>query len=89
MPFPYHFTHVCGIEDMTIHLTPRSAISKGLAITDITEKGFVIEELFSGKGNYGVFWEATGIRKGFEDYQVARQKSELQAAPIPPSIINQ
>lgn len=88
VPFPEHFTYVCGIEDMTIQLTPRSSVSKGLAITEITEKGFLIEELFSGKGNYGVFWEAKGVRKGFEDYQVVRQKAQLQAAPISPFLHN-
>lgn len=74
--FPDHFLKVATLKGLTITLTPNSADSKGLAAVDRTANGFVIRELFHGTGNYTVDWEAKSIRKGFEDYEVIRQKKE-------------
>ncbi|HNR08374.1 MAG TPA: hypothetical protein PKM27_13735 [Saprospiraceae bacterium] len=82
IPFPDHFKFVCSPDDLTIQLTPRSAKSRGLAVTEITKEGFRIEELMEGAGNYEFFWEVKGTRKGFEDYQVIRPKSEVMPVPF-------
>lgn len=80
--FPDHFIHVCGPESLTVQLTPRSKDSKGLAVTSIDTGGFWVEELGQGKGNYAFFWEAKGVRNGYENYQVIQPKSRLKAAEV-------
>ncbi len=80
--FPDHFKFVCSPEDLTIQLTPRSAKSRGLAVTEIKKDGFRVEELMDGTGTYEFFWEVKGIRKGFEDYKVVRSKSEIMPIPF-------
>jgi hypothetical protein len=32
----------------------------------------VVRELMKGKGNFSFDWEAKGVRKGYENYQVIR-----------------
>jgi len=76
IPFNKYFRLIKSEEDMTIQLTPRSADSKGLAVTEISPEGFWVEELHKGKGNYAFFWEVKAVRKGFENYQVIRKRSE-------------
>ncbi len=80
--FPDHFRYVCSPDDMTIQLTPRSARSRGLAVTEITHEGFRVEELMEGHGDYEFFWEVKGVRKGFEDFKVVRSKSEIMPVPF-------
>jgi hypothetical protein len=67
--FPEHFTLVVIPDTVTIQLTPRSADSKGLAMTDQSANDFSIRELFGGQGNYEFDYFAAGVRKGFENYQ--------------------
>ncbi|MEM7373753.1 MAG: hypothetical protein AAF587_34340 [Bacteroidota bacterium] len=74
--FSEHFEIVANHESMTVILTPRSPDSKGLAAFEYTETGFKVKELFQGKGNYDFDWEAKAVRKGFEDYEVIRDKIE-------------
>ena len=69
-----HFKEVINHEGLTISLTPQSADSKGLCAIERTETGFVIRELFNGTGTYKVDWEAKSIRKGYENYEVIRDK---------------
>lgn len=80
--FPEHFQFVCSPDDLTVQLTPRSAQSKGLAVTRVGPDGFQVEELLDGKGNYEFYWEVKGTRKGFEDFQVIRPKSEIMPVPF-------
>lgn len=80
--FPDHFIHVCGPESLTVQLTPRSKDSKGLAVTSIDPGGFWVEELGQGQGNYAFYWEAKGVRNGYENYQVIQPKSRLNAAEV-------
>jgi len=74
--FPDHFQFVCSTDELTVQLTPRSAKSRGLAVTNINQEGFEVEELMDGKGNYDFYWEVKGVRKGFENYKVIRSKKE-------------
>lgn len=67
-----------GYKDvMTVMLTPLSADSKGMAVVEKTATGFKVKELYQGTGSYGFDWEVKSVRKGFEDYQVIRQKRDL------------
>jgi hypothetical protein len=62
---------------ITVMLTPLSADSKGMAVVEKTATGFKVKELYQGTGSYGFDWEVKSVRKGFEEYQVIRQKRDL------------
>ncbi len=72
--FPSHFKHVIHDKGMTVMLTPLSADSKGLAVVQKSANGFTVVELSKGSGNYEFDWEVKSVRRGFEDYEVVRQK---------------
>lgn len=73
--FSETFGIVSNPETMTIILTPLSAASKGLAVVEKMSNGFRVKELMQGTGNYSFDWEVKAVRKGYEDYQVVRDKS--------------
>ncbi len=77
--FPDHFAMVTADEGLSVTLTPGSAESKGLAATKLTNDRLVVKELNGGDGDYDFYYFVTGIREGFEDYQVVRDK-----LPTPP-----
>lgn len=77
VPFPDHFTEVCGQEKITIQLTPRHWDTYGLAVVEIKSNGFVVKELKGETGSFEFDWEAKGIRKGFENYKAVISKSDL------------
>ncbi|MEZ4850556.1 MAG: hypothetical protein R3B93_18470 [Bacteroidia bacterium] len=72
--FDDHFQLVSNPETMTVILTPLSAKSKGLAVIEKTEGGFIVQELFEGEGNYSFDWEVKCVRRGHEDFEVIRKK---------------
>lgn len=74
--FSEHFEIVANPATMTVMTSPWSADAKGLAIIERTEKGFKVKELHGGTGNYPFDWEAKAVRKGWEDYQVIRDKEK-------------
>lgn len=79
---PDHFRAVTVEEGMTVQVTPLSASSKGLAVTQKRLEGIVVEELFQGTGNYNFDWEVKCVRRGFEEYQVIRPaREETVGAP--------
>ncbi|MBS1722087.1 MAG: hypothetical protein JSS66_03660 [Armatimonadetes bacterium] len=73
---PRHFYNVAVSEGMTVQLTPRSADSEGLAVTEQDNTHFVVRELRHGKGSYDFAWEVKAVRRGFEDYKVYRKWDE-------------
>lgn len=77
VPFSDHYTLVILEEGMTVMTSPLSAESLGLAVVARTTAGFHVKELYGGTGNYAFDWEVKGVRKGFEDYEVIRDKKEL------------
>jgi len=85
--FPDHFRHVISSKNMTVMLTPLSAQSKGLALTEKGTDGFTVVELLNGKGSYEFDWEVKAVRKGYEDYRVIRDKAEDQGAD--PALLNE
>lgn len=74
--FTDHFKHVVTSENMTVMLTPLSAHSKGLAVTEKRPDGFTVVELLEGSGSYAFDWEVKAVRKGYENYRVVRDKAE-------------
>lgn len=81
VPFSDHYTLVIAEEGMTVMLSPLSAESLGLAVIEKTTEGFKVKELYGGKGNYSFDWEVKGVRKGFEDYKVIREKKDVIVRP--------
>ncbi|MEM7658603.1 MAG: hypothetical protein AAF399_20935 [Bacteroidota bacterium] len=72
--FSEHFEIVANPETMTVLTSPRSPDSKGLATFEYTATGFKVKELHNGTGTYRFDWEAKAVRKGFEEYEVIRDK---------------
>lgn len=80
--FPDHFRVVANSEGMTVHLTPLSESSKGLAVIEKNNKGITVVELNDGNGNYDFDYMVMAVRNGHENYQVVRALSESEAATI-------
>lgn len=76
VPFSETFELVANPNTLTVHLTPLSAASMGLAVIEKTTKGFRVKELQQAQGNYQFDWEVKAVRKGYEEYQVVRDQSE-------------
>lgn len=66
---PDHFLLVVNPESLTVQLTPRSALSKGLAVVESGPAGFTVQELLEGKGSYEFDYFVCGTRVGYEHYQ--------------------
>jgi hypothetical protein len=77
VPLPDHFAHVANLDTMTVHVTPLSADSVGLAVVAKGPAGFVVRELQRGSGNYGFDWDVKCVRRGHEDYRVLRPRAEM------------
>jgi hypothetical protein len=75
--FPEHFQIVASEISLTVQITPLSADSQGLAVTEKNSNGFEVKELFNGIGNYSFDWEAKCIRKGYEDFKVLQKNDEM------------
>ena len=73
-----NFRLVVNCNTITINLTPISINSLGLAIIEKKEDAFLVGELHGGTGNYLFDWEIKGKRKGFENFQTTRPKSEYR-----------
>ncbi len=80
--FSEHFSLLANPTTMTVILTPRSANSQGLAALEYSSEGFVVKELRNGTASYSFDWEVKAVRKGFEDYQVVREKRPDELAHI-------
>jgi hypothetical protein len=83
---PDHFTIVANSEGMTVHLTPLSAESKGLAVVQKNHEEFVVRELDNGMGSYDFDYYVMAVRQGYEDYQVIR--NEIEATPAEAAAMN-
>ena len=76
--FPEHFRHVANPETMTIQLTPLYANTIGLAVVEKTSEGFWVQERMDGSGSFDFDWQATCVRKGYEDFEVIREKKMIK-----------
>ena len=75
--FPEHYKETVNEATITLYITPNSSNSKGLAVIAKNVNQFQVKELMNGKGNYSFDWVAFGVRKGFEDFQVVRDKKNM------------
>lgn len=75
--FSEHFQLVANAETMTVVLTPMSADTYGLAVVEKTANGFKVKELMNREGNFQFDWEVKCVRKGYEDFRVIRDASEM------------
>jgi hypothetical protein len=67
---PDHFRKVTSPNELiTVQVTPRSAESKGLAVTSRSNTVIVVEELYNGSGDYEFDYIVHGIRLGYEDHE--------------------
>ncbi|MEM9885689.1 MAG: T9SS type A sorting domain-containing protein [Bacteroidota bacterium] len=73
--FSEHFQLVINANDMTVMTTPNDADTYGLAVVEKTTRGFKVKELKNGTGNFSFDWEVKAVRKGYEDFQVIREKN--------------
>lgn len=69
---PRHYTDIVDPDSMTVHLTPNSAESLGLATVEKSPKGILVRELANGTGTYEFDYYIVAIRRGYEDYRVVR-----------------
>ncbi len=75
--FPEYFSLIIsGTAGMTVHITPLSAESKGIAVVKKGKSGFRVQELLGGNGTYEFDWEVKAVRAGYEDYKVVRNKNQ-------------
>ena len=74
---PEHFQWVADEQSMTVTITPLSAESKGIAVIEKAAGGFKVKELNGGLGNYAFDYMVMCKRKGYQDYQVLRDKKEV------------
>jgi hypothetical protein len=77
VPYSEHFGLVVNPTTVTVILTPHSADTYGLAVVEKTTTGFWVKELMNGTGNFSFDWEAKGVRQGFEEYEVVRDRMEF------------
>jgi hypothetical protein len=63
---------------LTVQLTPRSAASKGLAVTDRQTGSFTVAELMSGNGSYAFDWTLTALRR--DDPELRNKQLEAKGA---------
>ncbi|WP_299440116.1 hypothetical protein [uncultured Aquimarina sp.] len=75
---PEHYQETINGTTLTMYLTPHSADSKGLSVVSKSQESFTVKELTKGKGNYTFDWVAFGVRKGFEDFEIVREKSQTK-----------
>jgi len=78
VPFEEHFELVVNPETISVQLTSLSAESEGLAVIEKKPNGFRVKELRKGTGSYKFDYFVQGIRKGYEEYRVIRDKSEYE-----------
>jgi len=91
---PDHFQAVASQRGITVTVTPLSARSEGLAVTEKSPSRVVVRELRDGRGNYDFDYLVMAVRRGHEDFQViqptrlGRPASESGVVVPPPSSVD-
>jgi hypothetical protein len=78
---PDHFVDVCSETAITVHLTPRSADSLGLAYVGSEGNKVLVRELGNGQGTYEFDYMVMDVRAGHEDFRVIREPLRRAAQP--------
>jgi hypothetical protein len=79
IPYSETFQLMLSPNTATMNLTPQYWDTFGLAVIEKNDKGFRVKELKGGTGNFKFDWEVKGVRKGYENYQVVRDKEDNQS----------
>jgi hypothetical protein len=72
VPYSETFKLVINPETITVTLTPHSADTYGLAVVEKLSNGFRVKELQNGTGDFSFDFTVTGVRTGYEDFEVIR-----------------
>jgi hypothetical protein len=86
IPYSETFQLMLSPNTATMNLTPQYWDTFGLAVIEKNDKGFRVKELKGGTGNFKFDWEVKGVRKGYENYQVVRDKEDNQSKKSESSI---
>lgn len=79
---PDHFQSVAVDRGMTVNVTPLSAESAGLAVTEKNTRRVVVRELNGGTGSYAFDYMVTAVRQGHENYRVIRPRRAPARAQV-------
>jgi len=66
-----HFKQTINSTTVTVQVTPYSADTYGLAVTQRTADGFLVKELKGGTSNFTFSWEVKAVRKGLENLSIS------------------
>ncbi|ALO15016.1 hypothetical protein L21SP5_01366 [Salinivirga cyanobacteriivorans] len=70
---PEHFDLVTAGEGLTAQVTPAGNCN-GLYVEQVSDNQLVVKELNNGTSNVAFYYEVKGVREGFEDHQVIRER---------------
>ena len=71
---PKHFTFVSEEEGLSANITPAGKCN-GIYVEKITNKELKVKELLNGTSNTEFFYVIYGVRKGYKNFQVIRNKN--------------
>jgi hypothetical protein len=87
VPYSDHYKIVINPQTVTVFLTPQSTDTYGLVVVSKNETGFLVKEAKNGTGNFSFDWEVSGVRKGYENFEVVRSNDSVIPA-IPNDNLN-
>lgn len=82
-----HYQIVVNPETVTVHLTPHSADTYGLAVIEKTPTGFWVKELKGGNGSFSFDWKVEGKRKGYENHNPIQPNENFEHSKASPQEI--
>jgi len=87
VPYSSHYKLVIDPTTVTVQLTSHSTETYGLAVTEKTEHGFWVKELMGGTGTFSFDWKVEGVRNGYQNYRVIRNKKSITPNQSSPEIV--
>ncbi|MCK4513350.1 hypothetical protein KAW64_16495 [bacterium] len=72
---PGHFSDATAHEGVTVHVTPLSAESMGIAVTAASSDGFEVRELLGGTGTYEFSYIVHGVQRDSKTYDIVQEFS--------------
>jgi hypothetical protein len=81
---PAHFTAVAKPMSITVQVTPNSAKTYGLAVVEKSPKGFVVQELADGRGDFTFDYVVYAARGDIPEFKPIRAKDKVVAKRVEP-----
>jgi hypothetical protein len=79
---PEHFALVASEEGLSAHITPRDGRAKSyLYAEEVETDSIVVKEANNGTSNATFDYLVIGLRSGFEDFDVIREKTDMGSEP--------